>query len=280
VSTNPAPVPAAPASGNRRPPLPREHGAWFMLLVPLVVGLASPHAPSVLPATLLVVAALTLFLAQDAARRSWRGQELPGLRAWLVLCAVTGGAAGLTFLALRPSVALVAIGIAGGLAFAVELRLERGGSQRQRGASDLLAAAALALAAPAAVLAGHAAAVGPAAELWALCVLFFASGVAHVRLLLACARLRRAPAMELRRAAWPSLALHLTLVAAAAFALLWRPGARTALTALAFAPVVARGLWTAARARGHAPDLKRVGLLESAYALAFTGLVAWSSWQP
>ena len=48
------------------PPLPREHGVWAMLAIPLVLGLAAAWPPAA-AAWLLVPAVVLLFLSRDAA---------------------------------------------------------------------------------------------------------------------------------------------------------------------------------------------------------------------
>jgi len=250
-------------------PFPREHGAWFMLLVPLALGLTAPERPALPVAALLTAAALAAFLGQDAARRVWRGQRPPGLVGWLGVWATLAAGAGVTLLVAQGSAPLLGLALAGVVAFGVELAIERTRKRAWQGASDLLAAAALALTAPAAVTLGGGDPWGRGLWLWALCVVFFASAVAHVRLLLASARLRRAGAEALRRAARPSLAVHaLIAVAVVAQAVARRNAAGVALV-VAFAPVVARGLATAWRAEPEAPNLRAVGMREAVYSTWF-----------
>jgi hypothetical protein len=257
-------------------PFPREHGAWFMLLAPLGLGLAAPERPALPVAALLTAAALAAFLAQDAARRLWRGQRPPGLMGWLGVWATLAGAAGITLLVTRGSAPLVAIAGAGVAAFGVELGIERSRRRSLQAGSDLLAAAALALSAPAAVTLGGGDAASRGLWLWVLCFVFFTSAVAHVRLLLAWARLRRASLEAVRRAARPSLVVHTLLGAGVAGLLGVRRDAGALLVLLAFTPVVARGLMTAWRGHPETPRLKRVGLLEAVYATWFAVLTAVS----
>lgn len=250
-------------------PFPREHGAWFMLLVPLALGLTAPARPTLPAAALLTAASLAAFLGQDAARRLWRGQRSPGLMAWLGVWATLATGAGVTLLVTHRSAPLLGLALAGVLAFGVELAIERSRRRAWQGASDLLAAAALALTAPATVTLGGGDPWRSGLWLWALCVVFFASAIAHVRLLLAAARLRRSSAKALRRAARPSLAVHALIAVAAVGQAVTRRDAAAVALVVAFAPVAARGLATAWRAEPAAPNLRAVGMREAAYSAWF-----------
>ena len=83
------------------PPLPREHGAWVMLLAPLGAGLVAAGPVSPLPAVALVVAAIAAFLTQNAAALLLRPRAprtlIPWLGIYVGVLALPGGRANNAF---------------------------------------------------------------------------------------------------------------------------------------------------------------------------------------
>lgn len=247
-----------------RPPWPREHGAWAMLIVPLAGGIAlgGPR-----PRHLLLVLALLLgYLALAAVRERLRRAPAAGsgtpraprdlerqrrLTRWAALYGASAAACGGLLLYGTPALGPLALG--GAAAAMLLLALVRRGLDRSL-PSGVLTIATLALAAPAACLVarGHLDAAAWWSWCWSSC--FFTGSLLFVRSLLR----GRADA---RLAAW-SCAYHLVLTAVAGA--LGQP-----LVALAFGLATARTvvLWR----RRLRPAL--IGAVEAGSALTFALLV-------
>ena len=198
-----------------RPMVPREHGAWGQLALPLVCGLllGRPSAS----AALLALAVVAVFVAHEPllillGQRGRRPREEQGSRAWRWLAASCGialgsGAAGLA-LAPPPARAALAVPTALGAAVAVLVwrRLEK------TAAGEMLVAAALASAGGAVAVAGGAPLANALAATLAW-VLSFAAATLGVRAVLARLRSRGDEDHRARNAALAAL------VGAAAFGL-------------------------------------------------------------
>jgi len=253
--------------------VPREHGAWGMLLVPLltgaVVGLAD--GGRVVPVLLLTTGVLTLFWLRTPLE-SWfgasavRAQTLAERRlvhsVTLPLAAITMASLGVLLWRGR-SGELVGIGIIAGAAFVVQVFLKKMG-RATRMAAELVGALALASTAPAAYCAATGQLDAKAWTLWLLNWLFAANQIHFVWL-----RIRGARVAELNerlRLGWSFLAgeVVLGLVLVVACRLSWVPQ----LTLVAFAPVLFRGLaWFARPPRPIM--IRRLGWTELAHAVAF-----------
>ncbi len=157
--------------------LPREHGVWFMWLVPVLLGavLGGPH-----PGHLLVLlAAFAVHLASHAALEAVRQGEQGA--PWWRWAAGTGGAA-VVLLAypLWRFPVIVLFGAAAVLAFALNLSFARRRQERTL-LNDALAIAGLELWAPVSYLVGAARLDRDAALLWLLCFAFFMGTAFHVK---------------------------------------------------------------------------------------------------
>ncbi|HMB67763.1 MAG TPA: YwiC-like family protein [bacterium] len=228
----------------KRPPLPREHGAWAMLVLPLVLGALA--ARTVTAASLLILpATVLLFLARFApmggtrARRRGAGRPPldPGRLTWSVIYLAASAACLAAAVALAPpdrrpaAVAIAAVTGALGTANAV---LVLAGKGRSAGA-ELLAMSAVALTAPLVlVLAGHPAG-GLGAGLAVLCLAYFLSTMSFVRAFRVLGEPEAAP-----RAVVGCLVTHALLVVGLAAA--WKAGWIPVLLLAAFVPVLARTL--------------------------------------
>lgn len=202
--------------------LPAEHGTWFMLAFPALLGLLL--APSVAGAC-LTLAALTVFLARPALRRVATGQRDPAQRRVLFLFALVSLALGAGALALAGPRFLLPTVLSAPLVL-IALRADFSRAVRSLPV-ELTAQAAFGALAPALVLAGG----GPfrlGAEAWLLAALVGGANLAHVRRFLGHAH--GLPAEELRRRAWPVHLLHLGLGLASALITLGRGPAGYAWT--------------------------------------------------
>lgn len=252
------------------PPLPAEHGAWAVLALPIVLGLAGGGFRS--PASWAVAGAVVfVFLAQAAlvpvGRRRWeRRLAASGWAARRIVWGSVHLAAAILLFALawaatpsssRPALAAVAgVAAASGSAYAVASVL---GASRILGvelvgmAGSSLNAAMIALAGGAPVDRGLAAAPALA---FAYCV----STVSWVR---AWRRLGEAR----RRATVACVVAHLVLVAALAF--LAAANWLSPWTVVAALPLLARTVWGLA---SPPEDLRRVGLREVGLVLAYAAV--------
>lgn len=252
-----------------RPPLPREHGGWAMLLTPPITALLAVGADGL---GLLAVAGwfcayavrgpVEVLLGQGASGRAGMAQaELPVARFWLLLL---GGLA-LTLLGtavvVRPGLLLLLLW-AGVLLGAVWWLARRGETRSL--AAGLLAVTGLMVGAPLYYLAAEG--LVPASG-WALtygCLAFFGGSVLRVKAL---ARERRSPLFR-----WLSAAAHLAFVLVAAGGV-WLGWAPQFLPVALVPPAVwaAHGAWRS----GHGPaaNLGAVGKAEIWLTLLFALLV-------
>lgn len=164
-------------SGPVRQLLPREHGVWFMWLVPVLLGAAlggvRPIHGLVLPA------AFAVHLASHAALQAVRAGRRGG--PWWRWAAVSAAcAAALMLYPVWRYPAVAALGAAAVAVFGVNLLFAR--RQRERTLlNDALAVGGLQLWAPVSYLLGSGRLGREAAALWLLCFLFFFATAFHVK---------------------------------------------------------------------------------------------------
>ena len=187
--------------------LPPEHGSWFMLGFPLVLGLLLRPTWAGL---LLGLAALTLFLARPPLRRVLSGQCDAQLRA-LVLFTGLAGTLGLGALWLAGPQILIPLACLSPLVF---LALW---ADQQRAVRSLwveLAAQGAFAGLAATMLVAGGSSLWEAGRAWLFITLVGGANLAHVRRLLGHAH--GLTDQELRRRARPVHALHLLLLGASA----------------------------------------------------------------
>lgn len=237
----PAPLP--------RPPAPREHGAWGILLIPFATAVGAAGVWN-LPVALLLVSVLCFYVA----RTSW----LKGNWGWTAR--LLGGSA----LAAAPL--LVVWQLWWLLAFGL-VAAPLGFRKTQRNIPmQLLAIGGLTLTAPAAWYAATGTLGRAAVVLWGLNALYFAGGVFYVKMHLAAAMNRGVSA-----AVKANLLYHggvaLTLLAATAV------GWLSYAVVLVFAPALGRACVGAARL-SPVLRIKRLGWTEVAWSLVYAvGLI-------
>lgn len=265
--------------------VPKEHGAWAMLFVPFVAGTLAAGGTAVanaLPVLLLLGAVTGLFLGRESAL-AWLRQRDRSLdpaadrRAtlWQLGGALLCGAALLRVrppLGSPPPLQIVPLGLFGALVLGVHLQQMR----RREGRTvmgEVLAILALTCTAPAAFLVARADWSPRALVLWALCALFFASSVFHVKARVLGLQPRRAAARDAMRRA--SAAYHGLLLVALVLGAV--TGQLHPLLAVAFLPVIVRALLALAMPPGRL-DLTRAGVLEIVYSLVFLVFVTLAGW--
>ncbi len=250
----------------KRLELPREHGAWGMLIIALGAGLITAGRPGEGSAW-LVLTALLAFSSRESliqTLRAWRKGRAAGRSGRLALgkltlIALTGGV-----LFLRLGLwGLLAPALIAGVLGALHLKHALAGQERTVG-GQIVAIAAITMAAPAA----HYATLGvwqwQALAIWGLCAIYFPSAVFYLKVRVGTVSSKRAldlPRVRLRCALYHGF-LALVVVALAAGTPLG-----PALV-LAYLAVLLRAAWYLVRP-SHVLSLKRIGYLEVAYSAIF-----------
>jgi len=251
--------------------LPREHGAWAMLYVPLLAGILVAGAFP-LPALMLVLSATALFIGREpllgwlrARRRQKESGGLRDLALGYIACAFVFGAPQILVYRLFWLLPLGLLTIL--LLWITSAMAARG---RDRGvAGEILAISGLALGAPAAYYAASGRLGTGALWLWVLSVLYFTSSVFYVKMRVLSSNRRRVEAYRCARRNCASYHafLFLGLIALAGL------GNLNLLILMAFAPALARALFYFVRPMGPL-SLKRIGVQEIVYSAIFLILVA------
>lgn len=258
--------------------MPREHGAWGILLIPLLSGGAaalSRHPDfSRFPALALAVVALFWLrtpMESLLGASPMRAQTAAERRLVIRAIALVGSVVVLGLLGLfwgRQNSSLLLLGAAVALIFAVQTLLRRSG-RRARTAAQILGALGLTSAAAGAYYVVTGQLDGRALTLWLANWLFAANQVHLVQLRIHGAKLTKwAERISAgRRFLWG------VVLSAALLLLAWHSWRLPGLALIAFVPLLVRGArWFFAR-----PEplrLHRLGLVELAHAIAFGALLS------
>ncbi|PYP86566.1 MAG: hypothetical protein DMF61_12865 [Blastocatellia bacterium AA13] len=252
-------------SARSRLKLPREHGAWAMLFVPMALGFSVAGTFNV--ASLLLIVSATLFFISRESLVVWlraraRGRDAREAKRLLLIYLSAATIFGAPLLLHYRLFALAPLAIS---AIAVALINTKTSRLAQRTAlGESLAIAGLTITAPAAFYAATGKWSGVAWLLWALCAIYFASSIYYVKLRVADVHARdAAERIAARRDCAVYHFLMLGLLAALAFTgnLQW-------LALAAFGPVLLRSFAELARPASKL-NLKRAGFLEILYSLVF-----------
>jgi hypothetical protein len=257
--------------------LPREHGAWGMLLVPLATGAAVGllSGGRIVPVLLLTTAVLALFWLRTPAE-SWLGtsavraqtlEERQLVRS-VILPLATITAVSLSALFWQgKNRELIWLGMIAGVAFAAQVLLKKMG-RTTRMAAEVVGALVLTSTAPAAYCVAMGRLDSRAWALWLVNGLFAADQIHFVWL-----RIRGARATgwsQKLTVGWSFLAGQILL--AGLLALACHFGWLPELTLVAFAPILFRGFaWFAKRPQPIV--VRRLGWTELAHALVFGALL-------
>ncbi len=252
------------------PPLPREHGSWFMLLVPCAVGLFAAGAPN-LPGVLFAFVATAFFLARQPLLLLVRPGQASAFTLWFWL-GVWAAGSGLGMLALLTIYhRLLLLPLAGiGLALLLYEVWRASRSPRPDLRTEIIAAIGLASGAPGAYVAVHGVFDLRAAMVWVLSGLYFLAAVYYVNLMLAWVKRNPHTLADRRALGKVTAGIHFAVLAAsAAFALV---GLAPALTPVAFLPALLKTLNQVWRG-GRQTSFKRLGLVEAGQSLLFLALI-------
>jgi hypothetical protein len=260
--------------------VPREHGAWGMLLVPLLTGATVGifNGGRLTPVLLLTMAVLAVFWLRTPLE-SWLGTN--AVRAQtsrerqLVRKVVLplAGIATLSVLGLfwrGQNLQLGWLGVIAGVAFAVQLLLKRMG-RKMRMAAEVVGAIALTATAPAAYCVVTGRLDTTAWTLWMANWLFAADQVHFVWLSIRGARATHLSEKLEAGGGFLAGQTLLVIVLTLAYYFGWLPG----LTLIAFAPVLLRGLLWFVR-KPQPVVVRRLGWTEFAQALVFGALLTAS----
>lgn len=258
------------------PPLPREHGSWFMLLVPCAVGLFAAGTAN-LPAVLFVLVATAFFLGRQPLLLLVRPRpgtraapEARGLEFWLfVWAALAGLGMAVLLLVYRRLLLLPLAGIGLALLLYEVWRWQR--SPRPDLRTEVIAAIGLAAGAPGAYVAARGVFDLQAGMVWVLSALYFLAAVFYVNLMLGW--VKRNPQTLAERSDLGEAAVRAHLGVLGASVLLALFGLVPALAPVAFVPALAKTLNQVWRGRRET-SFKRLGLVEAVHSLLFLALAA------
>lgn len=268
--------------------LPREHGAWAMLLVPYLVGTGVVDWGG-WPSILLLLSIVLLFASSrpasvllkelhsstgGAAGTSWglpegedaRKRTLSAAARLSAYLGITGASAVYLLLGYQRW-ALVYIGAGATVALALQLMLRQFRLDRSWPAR-LLAIAALSTTGPAALYAATGNLGREAVAVWVLAFLYSGASVFYVRMVYRPpARGKPAAGSDGRAVAERNVLAYLA-VAAAAIAVFTIAGWLPSLSIVALAPLALKVFWAALR-RDYRPSLRQVGFAELGHSAIF-----------
>ncbi|MBI5247590.1 MAG: YwiC-like family protein [Elusimicrobia bacterium] len=247
--------------------LPREHGAWAIVLAPLLIGFSAAPGFSPAAAGLFALGALAAFLLRTPLQALLASRDDRRALRWLALYAASATAGFLPLIALMGRPNLLFFAIPAGAMLAANLAATRAG-RRFDALNEASGVVTLCLTAPAAYYAASGALDARAWTLWLLCSVFFLGPIFYIKM----AALQHRAAMDaallpgLARMRRLSLGYH---AAALAGVVAWTVcGGLPVLAAVPFALAFAK---TAARG-GRAPqraDFRALGYMEVAYSALF-----------
>ena len=246
--------------------LPREHGAWVMLYVPLIAGVLVAWSFS-FRVLLFALSATFLFIARESLISWWRAyrraeRRVEALQRLGIYLSLAGLSIAPLILADRLFV-LVPLGLAALLLLAVNAEMAAKREDRTI-LGEILAIAGLTMTAPAANYVAEGTWQPTAIWLWALSALYFASSVFYIKLRVNLVNPRKQH--ELKRV-WGSCAAYHVLLFIS-LCLLATTEQLNLLALPAFAPAMTRASWSLVKASGRL-NLKRLGLLEILYSVVF-----------
>ncbi len=264
--------------------LPREHGAWGLLLVPMATGagIAFRESSHILPALVLLTAALALFWLRTPVESllgtsAMRAQTNNEKRAVTIVIAVLSAVAALALASLLwawQNPLLWLIGTVAGAAFVGQALLKKLG-RRARMLSEMVGTIGLTASGPAAyyVITGRFGAT--AWMLWIANLLFAGDQVHYVQLRIQTARVE---GLKKKLAhGWTFAVGQLAMAAVITIACLL--GLIPAVASLAFSPLLFRG-WYYFIQKPAPLAVRKLGWSELSYAVVFCfGFIAAFAWQ-
>lgn len=253
-------------------PIPREHGAWFMLYVPLMVVLVGLHADWFFT-VVLVLTVTGVFWGQHTAGLVLRRRGDVGSGWWLVLygCVSVMGAGSLLAYGLTD---LLWMGIPFGLFMSWQLVRSKFARKRvdRTLSGEMVAIAGLTLTAPVAFVVCVGELTQTAIGLWGLFVLFFCSSVFYVKMRIEAVQIKAGIQWKDRLHLGSGLLFYHTILVVNLL-VFTRVSEFGIFLLIGFVPVFIRALLGFVRLSNQLPKLKVVGMIESVYTLWFAGWV-------
>lgn len=257
--------------------LPREHGAWGILLVPMITGagVAFRHASHIFPLILLLTAALALFwlrtplenLLGTTAMRAQTLEESHTLRSFIVLLAGIAAVALALLLWAGRNADLWPLGAAVAAAFIAQAVLKKFG-RRTRMLSEMVGTIGLTASAPAAYYVITGEFTTTAWMLWLANILFAGDQIHYVQLRIHTAKVQGFRAKLAHGWGFAlGQALMTAIITVACMARLLPP-----IASLAFAPLLFRG-WFYFVQEPTQLVVRRLGWSELKHATAFCVLL-------
>ncbi|MGE0130398.1 MAG: YwiC-like family protein [Blastocatellales bacterium] len=251
--------------------LPKEHGAWAMLYVPFVLGVAVAGRVN-WPVLLLLLSTTAMFISRESllawSRARARGRDASEPGKMLLIYLALAAAFGLPLILAFKLYWLAPLGLIGCVLLLINAKQGERLEERSL-SSEVMAICGLTLTAPAAYYAASGRWDGAAFWLWLLSAFYFASSVFYIKLRIY--RLNPRKQAE-QRQAWRSCAVYHSFMIVALAALTFA-GGLSLFALIAFAPVLARTFWGMFKPKTKV-NLTRAGILEIAYSLVFLVCVA------
>ncbi len=253
-------------------PLPREHGAWVMLYAPVIIAAFRVGSVPFIPFSLLLFAITGAFLSRHAAELVLRGKGSGKTKIWLFFhLLITFVSAG--FLLIRDdALGIAMIFLAVLMLFALHAWLSVIPSRKRLDRTvwgELLGIAALCLTGPATWIVCTSHAPFESWLEWGACLMFFGSGIFHVKMLLESGKLAKVNTPEMyQRIVGPSRFYHLLVIPLALLPACLL-GMRGLWIALAFLPITYRAWRGILHPPCTIPPLRKVGYMETLYSVWF-----------
>lgn len=255
--------------------IPREHGAWPMLFIPSILGLAASGGGAAV-AFFFLLGSLGAFLARGPLTAMAAGRE-KGALPWLAGYAAMAAAGFLPLLFAYERRGLLLFALPAAAALALNLRLSAARKSMSL-PNELAGILTLTLGAPAAYYAASGSLDARAWLLWLLNALYFIGPVFHVKM---CAFQHQAAstpgaAGRLQEAGRRSWTYH--CAALAGTGVLGSLGAIPWITVLPFALALAKTLAQSSRGPRRV-DFRRLGYGEAGYSLFFAAAMLAARWK-
>lgn len=249
--------------------LPKEHGAWAMLYVPFVLGVAVAGRIN-LAVLLLLLATSALFISRESLLVWWRArkrgrqsQSAMDSRRLLLIYFAIAALTGLPLVLVYKFYWLLLFGFLGAVLLVIN-GWKATDFEDRTVESEVLAIAGMTMTAPAAYYVASGQWGTKAFWLWALSAAYFASSVFYIKLRVTGLHAKKPD--DKRRARWQCVGYHgFLLVSLLALAI---TRSLPLFLLIAFFPVLARTAWSLIKPSNQL-NLKRIGIAEIIYSLIF-----------
>ncbi len=249
--------------------LPKEHGAWAMLYVPFVLGVAVAGTIN-LAVLLLLLATSALFISRESLLIWWRAQKrgrqsqaTMDSRRLLLIYFTVAALTGLPLVLVYKFYWLLLFGLLGAALLVIN-GWKATDFEDRTVESEVMAIVGMTMTAPSAYYVASSQWETKALWLWALSAAYFASSVFYIKLRVTGLHAKKPD--DKRRARWQCAGYHgFLLISLLALAV---TRSLPLFLLIAFAPVLARTTWSLFKPSNQI-NLKRIGIAEIIYSLIF-----------